>query len=210
MALGQMAGDRWRKPRSFDSIFSQAQDPWATTTSASEAERFAVTFQVLDSSLHDRFDDVVELGCAEGIFTERLAPRCEHIDALDFSEVALERARARLAGHSSITFRRWDMRRDPLKNSYDLVVAMGVLTSLYRPYDVRRVRDKIISAMRPGAFMLFSDVRQSQVFEDAWWGPLLLRGGEQIRRLLKANAELETLRTAETSSHVFALFRKIG
>jgi 2-polyprenyl-3-methyl-5-hydroxy-6-metoxy-1,4-benzoquinol methylase len=208
MAIGQMAGDRWRKPRSFDSIFSESQDPWATTTSASEAERFAVTFEVLDSSLHDRFEDVVELGCAEGIFTERLAPRCDHIDALDFSEVALERARTRLAGHSGITFRRWDMRRDPLKKSYDLVVAMGVLTSLYRPYDVRRVRDKIIGAMRPGAFMLFSDVRQSLVFEDAWWGKYFLRGGEQIRRLLSSDSRLEKIKSADTATHVFALYRK--
>jgi 2-polyprenyl-3-methyl-5-hydroxy-6-metoxy-1,4-benzoquinol methylase len=208
MALGQMVGDRWRKPSSFDSIFSERQDPWETTTSQSEAERFAVTFSVLDSSLHDRFGDAVELGCAEGIFTERLAPRCDHIDALDYSEVALARARERLAGHAGITFRRWDMRHDRLRNSYDLVVVMGVLTSLYRPFDVRRVCDMIVGAIRPGGFLLFSDVRQSEVFETAWWGSRLLRGGEQIRRLLKANRKLETLRTAETANHVYALFRR--
>ena len=100
------------------------------------------------------------------------------------------------------------MRHDQLKGRYDLVVAMGVLTSLYRPFDVRRVRDKIIRAVAPGGFLLFSDVRQSPVFENAWWGSILLRGGEQIRRLLKANPELETLRTAETATHVFALFRR--
>jgi 2-polyprenyl-3-methyl-5-hydroxy-6-metoxy-1,4-benzoquinol methylase len=203
-----MAADQWRDPSSFDSIFSVKQDPWATTTSVSEAERFAVTFATLDASGRNRFGNAVELGCAEGIFTERVALRCDHLDALDFSEVALDRARARLTGHSGVTFRRWDMRHESLAGSYDLVIAMGVLTSLYRPGDVRRVTRSVIDAVKPGGFLLFSDVRQSPVFETAWWGSLVLRGGEQIRRLIGANPDLDTLSTAETPSHVFALYRR--
>lgn len=203
-----MATDQWQKPSSFDSIFSERQDPWETTTSASEAERFAVTFETLDASGQTRFENAVELGCAEGIFTERIAPRCDRILALDFSQVALGRAQKRLEGHHGITFCRWNMRREPLAGSYDLVIAMGVLTSLYRPVDVRRICGAIVRAIEPGGYLLFSDVRQSRVFEDAWWGKYLLRGGEQIRRLLSRNPELQTLSTAETASHVFALYQK--
>ena len=203
-----MATDQWRDPSSFDSIFSETQDPWETTTSAAEAERFAVTFATLDAAGVERFSSAVELGCAEGIFSERIAPRCDELLALDFSEVALNRARARLAGHSGITFRRWDMRNESLSGTYDLVIAMGVLTSLYRPGDVRRISESVVHAMKPGGYLLFSDVRQSTVFETSWWGRYLLRGGEQIRRLLTANAELEKLRSAETASHVFALYRR--
>jgi 2-polyprenyl-3-methyl-5-hydroxy-6-metoxy-1,4-benzoquinol methylase len=203
-----MAGDQFRDPRSFDSIFREKQDPWETTTSVAEAERLRLTFSVLDSSGKSRFHSAVELGCAEGIFTERIAPRCDHIDALDYSEVALERARSRLSGHADVTFRRWDMRREPLRGSYDLVIAMGVLTSLFRPRDVRRVAKSVVNAVKPGGFLLFSDVRQSEMFETSWWGSLILRGGEQIRRLLDKNADLEKLRSAETASHVFALYRR--
>ena len=203
-----MAGDQFRDPRSFDSIFQESEDPWETTTSAAEAERFRVTFSVLDASGANRFHSAVELGCAEGIFTERIAPRCDHVDALDYSDVALERARTRLSGHPGVTFRRWDMRREPLSGSYDLVIAMGVLTSLFRPRDVRRVTESVVSAVKPGGFLLFSDVRQSVMFETSWWGPFVLRGGEQIRRLLDKNADLERLRSAETASHVFALYRR--
>ena len=208
IALKQMIGDQWKNPSSYDSIFQETQDPWESTTSASEAERFAVTFSVLDASGINRFHSAVELGCAEGVFTERIAPRCQHIDALDFSEVALDRARKRLSGHRGITFRRWDMRHDPLVGSYDLVIAMGVLTSLYRPRDLRRVAESVVNAVKPGGFLLFSDHRQTVVFETAWWGEFLLRGGEQIRRLLGRNAQLETLRTAETPAHVYALYRR--
>ena len=203
-----MATDQWRDPSSFDSIFTETQDPWETTTSAAEAERFAVTFATLDAAQVERFSSAVELGCAEGIFSERIAPRCDELLALDFSEVALRRARERLAGHSGITFRRWDMRNESLSGTYDLVIAMGVLTSLYRPGDVRRISESVVRAMKPGGYLLFSDVRQSTVFETSWWGRYLLRGGEQIRRLLTANAELEKLRSAETASHVFALYRR--
>jgi 2-polyprenyl-3-methyl-5-hydroxy-6-metoxy-1,4-benzoquinol methylase len=210
IALKQMIGDQWRNPSSYDSIFEETQDPWESTTSPSEAERFAVTFSVLDAAGVNRFDSAVELGCAEGIFTERIAPRCDHIDALDFSEVALERARKRLIGHSGITFRRWDMRHDPLVGSYDLVIAMGVLTSLYRPADVRRMAASVVKAIKPGGYLLYSDHRQALMFETAWWGGLVLRGGEQIRRLLSKTPELETLRSAETSGHVYALYRRVG
>jgi hypothetical protein len=48
------------------------------------------------------------------------------------------------------------------------------------------------------------------VFEDAWWGRFVLRGGEQIRRLLARRADLDTIAEANTESHVFALFQKSG
>ena len=207
MALRQMAADQWRDPSSFDSIFSSQEDPWESS-SESERERFAITLSMLDASKTDRFPVAVELGCAEGIFTERLAHCCDTLEGLDFSDVALQRARIRLAAWPGVTFRRWDMRTDPLAGSHDLVVAMGVLTSLYRPGDVKRMRDVIIGAMKPSGFLLFSDVRQSRVFEEAWWGRLLLRGGEQIRRLLARDPRLELIASADTKSHVFALYQR--
>ena len=207
MALTQMAADQWREPSSFDSIFSAQPDPWEST-SASEQERFAITLSMLEASHRERFAKAIELGCAEGIFTERIAPLCDELLALDFSEVALQRARARLEGRPGVTFRRWDMRHDPIAGRFDLVVAMGVLTSLYRPRDVRKMRDAIIDSMEPGGFLLFSDVRQSRVFEEAWWGRLVLRGGEQIRRLLTRDSRLELVAGADTKSHVFALYRR--
>jgi len=207
VAIKQMAGDQWRAPSSFDDIFEAQADPWDSSR-ASEQERFAISLSVLEASGIEQFDTAVELGCAEGIFTLRLAPLCRKLEALDFSEVALARARERLAGYSGVTFRRWDMRSEKLEGHYQLVVAMGVLTSLYRPGDVRRISAGVIDAIAPGGFLLFSDVRQSPVFESAWWGRYVLRGGEQIRRLLSHDARLEIVASADTRSHVFALYRR--
>lgn len=207
MALQQMATDQWRSPASFDDIFEAQPDPWESSTSA-EQERFAVTMSMLDASNRAGFESAVELGCAEGIFTERIAPLCRSLEGLDFSEIALERARKRLARYPNVTFRRWDMRNESLRSKYDLIVAMGVITSLYRPGDVRRMCDRIVKAIQPGGFLLFSDVRQSRVFEDAWWGRFVLRGGEQIRRLLSRDPRLELAASADTDSHVFALYQR--
>ena len=66
----------------------------------------------------------------------------------------------------------------------------------------------MIGAMAADGHLLFSDVRQSRVFVDAWWGRLMLRGGEQIRRYLERHQALETVKLADTETHVFALFKK--
>lgn len=207
VAIKQMATDQWRDPSSFDSIFESQADPWESTRE-SEQKRFATTLSVLEASGVEQFETAVELGCAEGIFTLRLAPLCKQLEALDFSEVALARARERLAEYPGVTFRRWDMRNESLDRTFQLVVAMGVLTSLYRPGDVKRIASRVIDAIEPDGFLLFSDVRQSPVFESAWWGRYVLRGGEQIRRLLSRDARLETVASADTKSHVFALYRR--
>jgi 2-polyprenyl-3-methyl-5-hydroxy-6-metoxy-1,4-benzoquinol methylase len=208
MSLRQMAADQWRSARSFDTIFLESEDPWESA-SPKEVERFGLTLAMLAAAGKQKFERAVEIGCAEGIFTQRIAPFCAHLDALDYSEVALARARKR-TGSPHVNFRKWDMRKDSLDVGYDLVIAMGVITSLYRPSDVKRVCSHMVAALQPGGFLLFSDVRQSRVFENAWWGRLVLRGGEQIRRLLGRRADLDTLATADTGSHVFALFRKAG
>ena len=207
IALRQMVGDQWKQPSSYDDIFNSSADPWRSS-SAGEKIRFETTLSMLAAADRERFATAVEIGCAEGIFTEQIGRYCDSLLALDYSEVALDRARARLEHNSRVSFRRWDMRDEHLDGKYVLVVAMGVLTSLYRPADVRRVCRMIVGAIEPGGYLLFSDVRQSPVFERAWWGPMILRGGEQIRRLLSTAYGLEVKATADTASHVFALFHR--
>ncbi len=209
MVLRQMLEDRWASPSTFNKIFSASADPWAST-GPTEQERFAVALRTLAASRKSRFQNAVELGCAVGIFTEKLAPLCDKLVALDFSHVALAHARTRLGSSESVTFKPWDMRNETLHGSFDLVVAMDVLSLLYRPGEVRRACDMIVAAIEPGGYLLLTEVRQSPVFETAWWGRFVLRGGEQIRRLLSARDDLERVIHDDTASHVFALFRKMA
>ena len=205
-ALRQSRADEWRDPSSFDAIFSTDPDPWRSS-SDSEQRRFELTLSLLEREGLSHFARGVEIGCGEGFFTVKLAPLCDELDALDYSNVALSAARGRTSS-PHVRFQRWDMRSDDLAGGYDLMVVMGVLTSLYRPGDVKSIAAKLVRAISPGGCLLFSDVRQSRVFENAWWGRLMLRGGEQIRRHLQRQPDLDTLQLADTESHVFALFRK--
>ena len=112
MALQQMAADQWRPASSFDRIFEAGEDPWIST-SESERQRFRVTLSTLDAADRDHFGSAVEIGCAEGIFTEVVAPRCRSLEALDYSAIALTRARQRVSS-AHVTFRQWDMRTERL------------------------------------------------------------------------------------------------
>jgi len=207
IVLGQMVRDPERDPRPFDDLYSAKPDPWNSTRPAEQA-RFATTMALLEGVAPDGVGIAVEAGCGEGIFTEMLAPRCRHLLALDYSAVGLARARERLRDAPNVEFGKWDMRRQRLPATYDLVVAMGVLTSLLRPTDVKRAARTLVEGVRPGGLLLFSDVRQSRVFETAWWGAAALRGGEQIRRYLERQRDMESLRTADTDTHVFAVYRR--
>jgi 2-polyprenyl-3-methyl-5-hydroxy-6-metoxy-1,4-benzoquinol methylase len=207
IALRQMAGDAWREPASFDRVFESTPDPW-NSRSQSEQERFKITEELLTEAHPGRFGRAFEAGCAEGVFTERLATKCDELIAADYSAVALERAQTRLRRFPHVRVIQWDARRDTPPGSFDLVVAMGVLTALLRPAAVRRACAAFVDALIPGGTLLFSDARQTTMFENAWWGRYVLRGGEQIRRELSRHPQLTCRGTRSTDTHVFAVFAK--
>jgi len=203
----QTATDEWRMPGVFDRIFLEQPDPWSSTHPL-EQERVAITLSMLDAAGHSNFARALEIGCAEGLFTEEVARRSSRVVAADYSAVALERARTRASAAGNIDFRLIDLRRDALDGTYDLVFATGVFSCFNRPWDLRRASAKVIDAMAPGGVLIYSDPRQSRVFETAWWGKLALRGGVRIRDMLSRNPALTLESKHDTDAHVFGVFRR--
>ena len=203
----QLLADDWRTPSFFNQLFLAQPDPWSSDHPL-EHERVEITLGMLDRAGPSGYPAALEVGCAEGIFTDIVASRCGHLLAVDYSPVGLDRARIRAGKKPNVEFAQLDLRPDRIERSYDLVMAMGVLTYLVRPWDVRRACDKLINAVRPGGVLFFSDARQSRIFESAWWGPVMLRGGDQIRRWLARHPLLELESQADTDAHVFGLFRR--
>jgi len=69
--------------------------PW-DYASPREQARFHHAAELLDVVRGNTcFRKALEVGCAEGAFTEFLAPRCESLLAVDVSAAALERALTR-------------------------------------------------------------------------------------------------------------------
>ena len=126
--------DPYRQVDTFDSEYATAPDPWGYTTNVRERERHLLAVRMLESVRPEGgFGRVLEIGCAEGAFTDMLAPLCHSLVAVDFSEIALERARKRRSWTDRVTFRRWDLRADAIPGHFDMIVIMDVLGYIRRP-----------------------------------------------------------------------------
>ena len=65
-------------------------------------------------------DNLTHIG-GEGLFTPRLLDRCGHVVAVDFSGLAIRRARRRFAGEPRVEVKRLDVRARDLDRTFDLV-----------------------------------------------------------------------------------------
>ncbi len=79
--------------RYFADLYQAHDDPWDFETSWYEHRKYDLT---LASLPHSRYRWGLEPGCANGALTERLARRCDHLDAFDFVDDVVARARRRL------------------------------------------------------------------------------------------------------------------
>ncbi|WP_322057331.1 SAM-dependent methyltransferase [Paraburkholderia sp. J63] len=103
----------------FDDKFSRHPDPWRTRESWYEARKRALTLAALPRA---RYRNAFEPGCAIGVLSVELAPRCERLLCADFAPHALAAARARLAGLSHVTVEPRAMPHDWPAGRYDLIV----------------------------------------------------------------------------------------
>ena len=154
-----------------DHEFGPGEDPWNYTTAPFQTDRIRREVEMVDSVRGTRlFAQALEVGCAEGLFTEALAPRCESLLAADISRVALARAQRRLQTFEQIQFAHWDLRVDPVPALYDLIVIVHALEYIRNPLYIRRARTKLVNALRPGGYLLMGTMKVADIYEDAWWG----------------------------------------
>ena len=132
--------------------FFALPDPWAYDSDY-ETVKFEQTLALLPQS---RVTDALEIACAEGHFTARLAPRVGHLTAVDISSRALARARVRCSDHHNIVFQRLDLNADDMPGSFDLIVCSEVL---YFVRDLASVVGRILAHIRPGGFLLTAHSR---------------------------------------------------
>lgn len=123
----------------FDSIYARSDDPWSYETSAYEAAKYDSTMAALPSR---QIRNALEMGCSIGVFTSMLAERCARVVAADFSPLAVERARARLASQSNVVLEQRDLRASLPDGQFDLVVCSEVLYYWQRE-DMESVLDEV-------------------------------------------------------------------
>ena len=204
---------RWRPVTEsrYAKCFAARTDPWGYEITPFTLEKFQATIELLDDARRDAcFQRAWEIGCAEGAMTARLAQICERLSAVDFIPLALERARVRCQKFANVSFSKWDLESDKAPGPFDLIVITDVLGSLGGRRDIRRARDKVVSALAPGGYLLYGDYLgdlHSRRVHDSWWGRLLLLRPRQILRIVAAHPALDEVARRETTMHLLVLFR---
>lgn len=136
---------RWMVRAYFEARYVVA-DPWHLATSAYERERAGATLAALEGR---RYPDAIDVGCGEGIFTAQLLGRCGRIVAVDFSSLAIRRARRRFAGDPRVEVRHLDIRSEPVGRLFDLVLCAELFYYLSRA-DFDAVGGRLVGLVAPG------------------------------------------------------------
>jgi peptidoglycan/xylan/chitin deacetylase (PgdA/CDA1 family) len=124
--------------------------PW-TDSSGYEQERRSRLLEALPA---EPIGTALELACAEGRFTDRLAPRVRRLVAGDACTDALARASQRCARHGNVEFRRLDAATDALPQGLDLIVCSDVLYTVTDEARLRAVAARLAASLRPGGHLL--------------------------------------------------------
>ncbi|RZT87936.1 nodulation protein S (NodS) [Pseudonocardia sediminis] len=127
-------------------FYGAAEDPYGFDTKPFERMKYD---ELLDALPEGRFGRALEVGCAEGAFTERLADRCDVVVGADISEVAIERARRRFAGRPGVELQRRTLPLDFPDGAFDLIVCSDVVY-LWERGTVEVGLRRMIEALRSG------------------------------------------------------------
>jgi peptidoglycan/xylan/chitin deacetylase (PgdA/CDA1 family) len=133
----------------WEAIF-QTPDPW-NYGSRYEQDKYAQQLTMLPPR---PIALAVELACAEGRFTEQLAPRVARLVAADISATALQRAAQRCQGHRNIEFRRLDLKHEPLPEGADLLICSEVLYYLGSAAELAQAVRRFAAALKPGGHLI--------------------------------------------------------
>jgi len=129
-----------------------------------------------------RYGRAFEAGCGEGALSQLLAPLCDELLAVDISQVAIDRARTRLADEPGVRFERGELPADLPAGPFDLMVLSDVMCYWTR----RQVADSVATieaALAPGGVVLVTHWRPNY--------PTHLLSGDAVQRIFRKRTSLE-------------------
>jgi SAM-dependent methyltransferase len=116
-----------------------------------------------------RWGDILEIGCSEGVFTTELAQRSLSVTAYDISPVAVVRAAERCRVYGNVCVGRLDVASEEIPGQYDLVFVMDVLFLLVGRTRQVNIAPKLARALRNGGLLVFSDSRMPTWIRHPFW-----------------------------------------
>jgi peptidoglycan/xylan/chitin deacetylase (PgdA/CDA1 family) len=188
----------------FESTFVTRPDPWEYESDY-EQRKYEQTLSLLPR----RVGSALELGCAEGIFTARLAERADRVVACDISRTALARAAARLDALDGVSFLQLDVFADRLPAEHDAVVCSETLYYAPSPAHLDHALRAIHAALRPGGVFVtahahaVADDPQAPGFD---WDVAV--GAKGIAKAIVATALFELAREIRTGPYLVQAYRR--
>lgn len=171
--------------------FYAAEDPYNLATREYELQKYARTLEWVGDG---PFEQAFEVGCSVGVFTAMLAPRCNHLLAVDISENALKQARKRTEAFPHVVCERRALPKDMPEGPFDLIVASDTLL-YWRPETIREAMRLFEAMLAPGGrFVALHYTGQAE--------PDTFMNGHALHDLLQAEFQLEN-----TKSEVFERYR---
>jgi 2-polyprenyl-3-methyl-5-hydroxy-6-metoxy-1,4-benzoquinol methylase len=134
----------------FEGLYRADADPWGFATSAYEQAKYDATVAALGT---ERSRRALEVGCAIGVLTARLAAVCDEILAVDVSETALKAARARCASLTHVQFQRMALPTEAPGGLFDLIVLSEVVY-YWDDADLVRMGELVARKLQPGGRVL--------------------------------------------------------
>ena len=111
-------------PDYFEQMYVGDPDPWKFETSPYESAKYDASVKALGQR---RYRRALEVGCANGVLTQRLASYCDELVAIDVSDTALAIARKRNADTPLINFARMMFPHETPNGLFDLIVLSEVV-----------------------------------------------------------------------------------
>lgn len=134
----------------FEALYADEGDPWNFETSAYERAKYDHTLLSLP---RERFENVLEVGCANGVLTERLAPRCDRLLGIDVSPTALAQAALRCADLPQVALEQRAMPAQAPSGSFDLIL-LSEVAYYWDKHDLARVAKYLKAALPKGGHVL--------------------------------------------------------
>ena len=162
-------------PDGFEALFRQDVDPWNYARSPFEAYKRDRLLRACGDRVYGRG---LELACANGETTRRLANRCLRLLAIDASETAAREAARRTAGLRNVAVKQALLPGQTPHGPFDLIVASEILYYLSLS-DMLTLLDQLQRALAPGGRLVV--LHHVVAFADASQPPALAQQRARTR-----------------------------
>lgn len=129
----------------FNKMYQKNEDPWDFENSPYEKEKYKATLEIIP----DRsYDNVFEIGCSNGMLSEMLLSRSNHLLAVDASAIAVKNAKQRMKDYPFVKVMEMTIPYGYPDEKFDLILLSEVGYFLNEE-DLIIARDKMIESLLP-------------------------------------------------------------